>query len=148
MHGPGVPSGEGADVVGSRGNGEVGRGSEVESACQVPGDRTPPVAEVRHLGAEPPLDEPQHRGVVEDVRAHQAAAGPRGDDDRGDAEAEADRSADPARMRGQPPDREILARRSRWWCWRSDVIEEPAVLIVADDHHGLTPDLWTAPDRA
>jgi amino acid efflux transporter len=136
-------------LLGQGGRPQRGRGQRRDAGVRRPGQRecgghvaghaAPPGRQVRHLDAEPGLDETQQRGVVEHLRAHETAPAERRDDQAGDTEPQADGTVDPARGGGQGPGEPLPlgpGRRGE----RRHVIEEPAVLVVRHEQDGLRPD--------
>jgi quercetin 2,3-dioxygenase len=113
-----------------------GRAGEPQGGGKVAAGAAAERADVRLADAEPPLDDADQRRVVEHIRAHPAARGPRRDDDGRDAEAEPDRLTAhvlPARPAG----------RDR----RGHVVEQPVVLVVGQDEQGLVPQVLVGRDR-
>ncbi len=108
---------------------------EAERAGEVAERLAAPRCDVRLAYAGDLFQELEHRGVVELLGGDVAADAPRRDHERRHADAAADRpvrrSAHLDELTGRP------RRRKR----RRDVVEQPIVLVVVDDEHGLRPEV-------
>jgi hypothetical protein len=112
------------DGFGSDGT-DVSPLTKFEGARQIAGGRPSPRGQVRHLDAEPGLDEPKQRGVVERVRADEPAPAERRYHQHGNPEAEPDWSGDTGGLCEERAHRQVLAGGSHPGGRRRNVVENP-----------------------
>ena len=149
----------------------LGTVGEVKRCGEVATDGTPPRADVRFMHAETSLQELEHGGVVEDLRADPASLGPRRDDDHGHARSKPDRLHATGYVAG---DERVLFRwkavevkqlilearfkvarnhtaRLPFACerrhWGNDVVEQAVVFVVIQKQNGSAPYLGIFRER-